>query len=136
MIIDLKSLELLRLLYKKRLELPVICQLNVGLNFRDSLESESAEDNLELKDTVGLKNAEDNLELKNADHILNKKLKPKNADHSLNENLELKNVDYILNALLDEAHFILLNVSEQGVESKRLFLFNVGDQECVDKFLC
>lgn len=83
MTVDLKSLEFLLLLLKERSELPVICQVNVGLDFED-----------------------------------------------------WENVDQILDSLLREGHFIALNVDAQKENTRRLFLFNVGDQECITKFLC
>ncbi|KAI6174833.1 Methyltransf-21 domain-containing protein [Aphelenchoides bicaudatus] len=45
-------------------------------------------------------------------------------------------VDRTLNEMFEEAHYVLLNVDERTFLYKRLFFFNIGDDECISKFLC
>ncbi|KAI6198575.1 Methyltransf-21 domain-containing protein [Aphelenchoides besseyi] len=50
--------------------------------------------------------------------------------------VSLDEFDELFNSFLDKAHFVLLNVAYRGVELRQLFFLNVGDEECIQKFLC
>ncbi|KAI6237602.1 Methyltransf-21 domain-containing protein [Aphelenchoides besseyi] len=44
--------------------------------------------------------------------------------------------DRNLMEMFNEAHFIVLNVDQRTFKYRRLFMFNIGDDECIQKFLC
>jgi hypothetical protein len=44
--------------------------------------------------------------------------------------------DKTLNEMLEEAHFVMLNVNERTFNYKHIFMINIADEECITKFLC
>ncbi|KAI6237942.1 hypothetical protein M3Y95_00318200 [Aphelenchoides besseyi] len=51
-------------------------------------------------------------------------------------NVTWDELDKVLAEMFDEAHYVVLNIDQRTFKYRRLFMFNIGDDECIQKFLC
>ncbi|KAI6186011.1 hypothetical protein M3Y98_00086600 [Aphelenchoides besseyi] len=51
-------------------------------------------------------------------------------------NVTWEEFDRTLAEMFNEARFVVLNIDQRSLKYRRLFMFNIGDDECIQKFLC
>lgn len=45
-------------------------------------------------------------------------------------------LDQRVNKMLDDSHFVFLEIGERENNTQNVLLFNIGNDECITKFLC